>query len=153
MLTKTCCVTGHKKIPADRLEYVKAELRREIRQAVEDGYTHFISGFEDGVDLIFASAVAELLPKNPSLVLEAAIPYRDRLNTSDELFRRLIEKCGVIGVHGEKRHPHCYLKRNRFMVSQSQRVIAVFDGREKGGTFYTVVCAFLYKRDVRIIKI
>ena len=29
-------------------------------------------------------------------------------------------------------------KRNRYMVDKSQMVIAVFNGEEKGGTWYTI---------------
>jgi hypothetical protein len=33
---------------------VKAELQAEILRAIGDGYTNFISGFAEGVDLLFA---------------------------------------------------------------------------------------------------
>ena len=51
---KTCCVTGHKDIPAEETAHVKAALRREIEKAVNDGFTVFLSGFADGVDQYFA---------------------------------------------------------------------------------------------------
>ena len=41
METKVCCVTGHRDIPAERITYVEQELRREVRAAIEDGYTRF----------------------------------------------------------------------------------------------------------------
>lgn len=59
MEEKTCCVTGHRDIPVDRLAYVEQELRREVQAAIEDGFTRFISGFAEGVDLMFAAIVAE----------------------------------------------------------------------------------------------
>ena len=58
---KTCCVTGRRKIPADRIEYVNRELYREVLQAVKDGFTHFISGFSEGTDLLFSAAVATFI--------------------------------------------------------------------------------------------
>ena len=54
----TCCFTGHRNIPAEKIETVSAKLRKEITQAAADGYTHFICGFAAGADLIFAEAVA-----------------------------------------------------------------------------------------------
>lgn len=33
---KTCCVTGHRDIPAERIAYVEQELRREIQTAIEE---------------------------------------------------------------------------------------------------------------------
>ena len=59
METKTCCVTGHRDIPKEYLDYVEQELRREVQAAIEDGYTRFISGFAEGADLMFAAIVAE----------------------------------------------------------------------------------------------
>ncbi len=66
MSAKTCCVTGHRDIAVDKLDYVKDELKKEVSQAVGDGYTHFISGFARGTDLLFASIVANLMPDNPA---------------------------------------------------------------------------------------
>ena len=64
---KTCCVTGHRNIPAERIAYVEQELRREVQAAIEDGYTRFISGFAEGADLMFAAIVAEQKEHNPDL--------------------------------------------------------------------------------------
>lgn len=153
MGAKACCVTGHRDIPAGKLDYVKEALQKEIMQAVEDGYTHFISGFEKGVDLLFSSIVADLMTENSALTLEAAIPYRNRLNTTDRLFHRLIGKCNIVGVHSETYSPNCFMKRNRFKVSQALRIIVVYDGRERGGTFFTMRYAYFQKRDVKVIKI
>lgn len=153
MSTKSCCVTGHRDIPTNKLVYVMGELEKEILQAVEDGYTHFISGFAEGTDLLFASIVVRLIENNPALSLEAAIPYRSRLNTTNELFYKMISACKIVGVHSEKYSPNCFMKRNQFMVSQAQRVIAVYDGRERGGTFYTIQYARKQGREIRIIPI
>ena len=59
MQEKTCCVTGHRDIPQDKRTYVETELKKEVLAAIADGYTHFISGFAEGVDLTFAALVAE----------------------------------------------------------------------------------------------
>ena len=59
MAEKTCCVTGHRDIPEARIAYVEQELRREVEEAIAEGYTRFISGFAEGVDLMFAAIVAE----------------------------------------------------------------------------------------------
>lgn len=59
MDSKTCCVTGHRDIPASKINTVKYSLYREIQAAIADGYTRFISGFADGSDLLFAAIVAE----------------------------------------------------------------------------------------------
>lgn len=153
MESKTCCITGHRDIPADKWAYVEDELRREVLAAIEDGYTDFISGFAEGVDLTFAAIVAEQKKNHPALFLEAAIPYRNRLNTKDETFQRLIKVCNGIKVECEKYEPNCFFARNRYMVSMSSRVIAVYDGRERGGTLFTIRDAHIQGKEVRVIKI
>lgn len=60
MEIKTCCVTGHRNIPAEQIEYVKDSLLHEIETAIAEGYTHFISGFAEGVDEYFSEIVAEM---------------------------------------------------------------------------------------------
>lgn len=153
MEIKFCCVTGHRKLPADKIEYVKRELRREILLAIEDGYTYFISGFAEGTDLYFASIVAEIKKENPDIYLAAAIPYRNRIKAKDELFIELLGQCNEIGCHSESYNPGVFMKRNRWMVQESERVIAVYDGRERGGTAGTLRYAYAMERDVRIIYI
>lgn len=87
------------------------------------------------------------------LSLEAAIPYRNRMNCKDANFKRLITKCDVIGIHSEQYFPSCFMKRNRFMVQNSQLVIAVYDGREKGGTLATMRYAHVLEKEIRLIHI
>ncbi len=152
---KACCVTGHRDIPADQLEHVREGLRREIGQAVKDGYTRFISGFAEGADLFFAEIVAGLRRDNPALRLEAAIPYRNRLLKlqKDDYTRELLDACTEIGVISEEYSQNVYMKRNRFMVEMSDRVIAVYDGREKGGTVSTMRFAHVMKKELREIPV
>lgn len=153
MIEKTCCVTGHRDIPSDKLDYVERELRRELAEAIADGYTHFLSGFAEGVDLLFAALVVEEKARHTELFLEAALPYAGRLKTKDKRFHELLRLCDRIKVESQTYAPSCYMERNRYMVNQSQRVIAVYDGREKGGTLFSMRYAHTLSRDVRVISI
>lgn len=150
---KTCCVTGHREIPKEQIAYVEHELRLQVQAAIQDGYTRFISGFAQGVDLIFAAIVAEEKKVHPNLFLEAAIPYTGRLKTKDKIFHTLLESCNGIKIECEKYNPSCFMQRNRYMVNESQRVIAVYDGRDKGGTLSTMRYAHVRKREVHVIEI
>ena len=128
-------------------------MRREVAAAIEDGYTLFISGFAEGADLMFAAIVSEAKKENGSLFLEAAIPYAGRLKTKDKEFHRLLTACDGVKVISDRYVPSCYMNRNRYMVAQSQRVIAVYDGREKGGTLFTMRAAHVQGREIRLIEI
>lgn len=59
MKGKTCCVTGHRDLPQNEINKIKAALEHEIDAAVTDGFTCFMSGFADGVDQYFAELVLE----------------------------------------------------------------------------------------------
>ena len=134
---KTCCVTGHRDIPEEKMDRIQKLLRQEILAAIRDGYAHFISGFAAGADLLFADIIAELKEIYP-ITLEAAIPYPGGMKTLDETFQRLIRYCDTVKIHSDSYFKGCYMRRNRYMVDQSQRVIAVYDGRPTGGTATTV---------------
>ena len=150
---KTCCVTGHQDIPAERITYVEQELRREVRAAIEDGYTRFISGFAEGTDLLFAAIVAEQKECNPELFLEAAIPYAGRMKTKNQQFHALLRACNGVKIVCDEYAHACFMQRNRYMAGESQRVIAVYDGRDHGGTLFTMRYAHTLGKEVRVIRV
>lgn len=153
MVYKTCCITGHRDIPAERMAYVEQQLRREVLAAIEAGYTRFISGFAEGADLMFAAIVAEQKENHPELFLEAAIPYAGRLKTRNKQFHALLQACNGIKVMCREYTPSCFMQRNRYMARESQRVIAVYDGRDRGGTLFTLRYAHTLGREIQVIQI
>lgn len=155
MEERTCCVTGHRSIPNDQTDAVRQGLEQAVHQAIADGYTAFISGFADGVDLMFAEIISQVMRENPGIKLIAAIPYRKRLETLQrrERTRFLIEQCAEIYVAAEEYLPSVYVKRNRYMVERSDRVIAVYDGRDSGGTVGTIRLAHQMKKELREIPV
>lgn len=155
MKEKTCCVTGHRDIPAEQIGYIKEPLEREVDRAISEGFTCFISGFAVGVDLLFAEIITEKIAENPTIKLIAAIPYHRRLDTlkKSERTKALIDLCTEIYIAAEEYHPSVYAKRNRYMVEHSDRIIAVYDGREKGGTVGTIRLAHTMRKELREISV
>lgn len=154
-MEKTCCVTGHRDIPAEQTEHIKYALRREIIKAVSDGYTGFMTGFADGADQYFAEIVVKLQADFPDLRLTAVLPYRKRVDSLEarEQTKALLRACADVVVIQEEYTPNAYAKRNRYMVERSDRVIAVYDGREKGGTVNTIRLAHRLKKELREIPV
>ena len=150
---KTCCVTGHRDVAVGKEQYVEEARRNEVLAAIAAGYTRFISGFAEGVDLTFAAIVVAEKKQNSCLQLEAALPYRNRINAKSPLFQELLACCDRVYVQSEKSNRQCYHERNRYMVLSSDRVIAVYDGRSTGGTFYTIRFAQANEKEIRIIEI
>ena len=155
MKEKTCCVTGHRDIPEEQIDAVKYALRREIVKAVSEGYTGFMTGFADGADQYFAEMVVKLQEDFPDLRLIAVLPYRKRVDTleSREHTKALLHACADVIVIQEEYKPNVYAKRNRYMVERSDRVIAVYDGREKGGTVNTIRLTHSLKKELREIPV
>ena len=152
---KTCCVTGHMNLPQKEINRVKVALKREVDSAVADGFTRFMCGFADGVDQYFAEIVLEMKKMNPALKLIAVIPYRKRLDSLMEKGRtyKMLEGCADVVVMQEEYHPNVYSRRCHYMVEHADRVIAVYDGREKGGTVRMIRFAHQMKKELREIPI
>lgn len=146
-----CCVTGHRDIPVEKTDFIRSKLTSAVQNAIACSYTHFISGFAAGVDLMFAGIVVGLKASH-AITLEAAIPYPDRMKTPDKTFQRLIGACDVVKVHSAGYAKGCYMVRNRYMVDSSSLVIAVYDGRDTGGTAATVRYAIKRGRTIKQIS-
>ena len=125
-----------------------------IKGAVEAGYTYFISGFAEGVDLMAAEIVTNLKRDGFPLQLEAAIPGKNQADSWNDrskcLYALLIEGCDRVVAADETINKYSFLKRDRYMVDESDLVIAVYDGK-KGGTGYTVGYARDKKRSLWIL--
>ena len=128
-------------------------LRKEVLAAIAAGYTRFISGFADGVDLTFAAIVAA----EKKQIAVCSWRPRSHIETVSMLNLPCFKNCLLVVirvyVQSEKSNRQCYHERNRYMVLSSDRVIAVYDGRSTGGTFYTIRFAQANEKEIRIIEI
>lgn len=140
-----CCFTGHRPEKLNRSETeIKADLRREINQAFQDGFNVFISGMARGVDLWAAEIVLDLRKRNNSVKLICAIPhegFEDRWSVSwKQLYYYVQNNADLVRVIGNGYHPGIYQIRNEWMVNHCSRVIAVFNG-QPSGTMNTIIYA------------
>ena len=159
---KTACFTGHRpeKLPggssdSPEAKVIKSMLYTEITAAVNDGYDTFITGMQRGIDLWAGEIVLSLAADMP-LRLIAALPYRDIGNSfkgADKwAFGRIISAASETVVISEEYTRACMQQRNRFMVDNSSRLIAVI-ANEKSGTGQTLRYAVNQGIDVRRIDI
>lgn len=54
---KTCCFTGHRRLPKDKIEQIVIRLNQEVDNLISQGVTDFISGGALGFDQIAASLI------------------------------------------------------------------------------------------------
>lgn len=139
---KSAAFTGHRYYDFSRKEIIRQRLSRAIVEAYDNGIRNFISGFATGIDLMAAQTVQSLKLSHPGMVLTAAIPFRgqaDRFTPHDRrCYDELIEKADEVIVLSEHYYPRCFLDRDEFMVCNAAQIIAYYDGRERGGTYYTI---------------
>ena len=150
-----CCFTGHRpeKLNCPE-EQVKALLDAAVRQAVEDGFTTFITGMARGVDIWAGQAVLKLRAQNPAIKLVAASPYKgfeDRWSDAwKEQYSFLLQWADAVRYICPGYSKGAFQKRNEWMVDRSSRVIAFYNG-ESGGTRNTI--RYAESKGVQVINL
>ncbi len=137
-----CCFTGHRPEKLGVPEWkVKAALQREIKAAILEGYTVFISGMARGVDLWAAELVLELRESGAAIRLICAVPYPGvELRWEQgwrEKYQAVLRRADLVRFICDGYGKDCFQRRNQWMVGYSNRVIAVYNGK-RGGTRNTV---------------
>jgi len=150
--SRRCCFTGHRPEKLKRSEEeIKNGLEEAILEAVSDGYTTFITGMARGVDIWSGQIVLWLRQDNPELRLIAALPYPGCDSRWSASWRRqyveVLEAADLVKAISPAYSVASFQKRDEWMVDQSSRVIAIYDG-VPGGTKNTIDYAM--KRGIEI---
>lgn len=108
-----------------------------IEKAILNGYTYFISGMALGIDMICAEIVLKLKKKYKNVVLECAIPCLNQEKqwplSEQERYKKILHKADIVHyVSKEEYSNSCMNDRNKYMVEQSDVVIAVWNGKPSG---------------------
>ena len=158
-----CCVTGHrpKGFPFERQDYIFSYLKymelleQEIECLIREGYTHFITGMAEGADLDFAKTVLFLRDQGEPITLEAALPYplkpSKKMTAYSEARDDVLLCCNQKHIVSPYFHQGCMQKRNKYMVDQSDIVLAIWNGERTGGTWNTIAYAQTQNKTIRYI--
>ena len=159
---KSCCFTGHRpqKLPwgYDELDPRCIEFKNKLSAVIyavyESGIKHFICGMALGCDMYCAEAVIELKKRFADITLEAAVPYDGQevkwAESSRKRYRSILMKCDKTTLIQDAYSPGCMMMRNKYMVDNSNVLIACYNG-SSGGTWNTVKYAMA--RDTEIIQV
>lgn len=150
---KFCCITGPREIPTEKIEYIHQMLHQEIEQAIEDGFTGFISDMEQGTNLEFMMIVAEKKQEIPELFLEAVYPYAGRMKAKSKSVQELMSQCSGFKLIGQKYNRDCQFAANRYLLEFAERVIAVSDENPKSNTAQMLRMAAAKRLEVHIISL
>ena len=137
-----CCFTGHRPNGLKRPAWlIKFDLEREIKKAVNDGFTVFISGMAQGVDIWAAQIVLKLRDRGAPIKLICACPFvgfETRWDNSwQQQYNDILAAADLVRYICPGYSRSCFQIRNEWMVDHSARVIAVFNN-VPGGTFNTI---------------
>jgi uncharacterized phage-like protein YoqJ len=154
MNQNTCFFTGHRILPADKIEHIIKRLSDEIDNLMDLGVTDFISGGALGYDQIAAAMVAAKREMGHNIRLIFVLPCRnqDEYWTAEQkqLYRGLLNEADEIRYVSEEYSADCMKNRNYHMVDNSRYCIcAMFNDRS--GTAQTV--RYAQKKSVIIINV
>ena len=160
---RACAFTGHRpqKLPwrfdetAPGCVALKETLTTQITALVADGYTEFLTGMAEGVDLWAAQLVLALRETNPALRLHCILPCAEQSArwsaASRKQYRAVLEQADSIIFVNRMNKKDCMLERDRFLVSYASLVLAVYNGERRGGTAATVRYARKLGRELIVI--
>lgn len=166
MQNKTCSFTGHRpsglpwgyREKGKEFRKFKKELISEIEKAILSGYKFFISGMAMGVDLISAEIILKLKKKHTYIKLECALPCLNQTNGWHKSFIKRYNKVlkyadKITYVSNSNYYNGCMQKRNRYLVDNSNLLIAVSNNTVKGGTYQTISYAKNKGNKIIILKV
>ena len=162
----TCAFTGHRPqhLPfkfdeeAPGAVAIKQRLREEVEQAIDDGYTIFLSGGALGIDTWAALCVLELRNHYyPFIRLELVLPCLGQESKwSTQAKRRyayLLDNADAVTRTSRSHYfDGCMKIRNELLVKRSSRLIAVWN-KKASGTGQTVGFAQRQGLDVSVIEV
>lgn len=141
--TKTCCFTGHRKIPARELNSIKRKLKSEVIGLIDKGVSVFITGGALGFDTLASLTVLKIKRRFPDIRLFLALPCAEQTRGwRDEdvrVYEQILKKADSVFYVSKHYDTTCMKKRNRYLVDNSIYCISYLaKPLSPSGTMYTV---------------
>jgi len=139
--SKSCCFTGHRKIPSAQYNRIAERLRAEIIHLVQEGITFFYAGGALGFDTLAALTVLSLNKDHPHIKLALILPCPTQTkgwtNTDIETYEAVKARCDAFTYTSPTYTRGCMHARNRRLVDNTC-VCLCYLTEKTGGTAYTV---------------
>ncbi len=151
---KTVCFTGHREIPFMKQSVIKDQLKRVLKELIEQGSCFFCAGGALGFDTLAAQAVLDLREQYPQIKLILVLPCLSQTKNWDEkdmqIYEYIKEQADRVVYTSREYTRGCMHKRNRNLVDNSSTCVCYLS-KTSGGTAYTV--EYARKKGLRIINI
>ena len=141
MRERTCCFTGHRDIPTDRLQMVMTGTEAKVRELISQGYRYFGVGGAIGYDTIVAELLLRLREREyPGIRIILVYPFDGFISrwsdSQQATYTRLLPLYNKRVCVCKSASREAYLARDRHLVDYSSACIA-YCTRQTGGTAYT----------------
>lgn len=143
-------------MPKNKIFTIKNSLIGEVIKLINQGVIYYGAGGALGFDTLAAQTIIELREDYPQIKLILIIPCKDQADKWNYENKRIYEDiksdADKTVYLSEKYENGCMLKRNKHMVNHSGFVIAYWDGRKYGGTYYTINYAKKLNREIILLN-
>ena len=152
-ITKNVAFTGHRTGRISQpLLWLYVDMVSEIRRLYSLGYRNFLSGMAEGGDLIFAKAVTAVRQECTDMKLVAVVPFRnqsERYTTANKaLYQQMLREADKTVILSESYYKGCFHRRNDYLTDYAEVMLAYWDKRPYGGTYYTIGKAQMLNRTI-----
>lgn len=145
-------LTGHRPERLNYSQYLDTDdWRRMIDWLKEQiktlGVTDAYCGMADGGDCAYAVAIIELKKENYPIKLHCVLPC-DNYNNSHYLYGHFKKNADTWTSLSKEYYKGCDDVRDQYMVDNSDKLFAVYDGIKVGGVYSTIRRAQKKKLDI-----
>lgn len=143
---KTVCFSGYEPFllgedwnySSSNAGHLKSIIRDTTEQLIHKGCTHFLCGFNQGCDLLFAEVLSDL--KTQYLIkLESVLPYEEQAATWPEHVREryfdLLAGCDEETLLRTQYSAGCHIRAAEYMIDHSDVLLAVCNGKVSTTTY------------------
>ena len=121
---------------------IQLDIIVQVKELYGQGYRTFYCGMAEGFDMLAAAAVIACRKKFRDIRLVAVVPFRNQSARYDEKdkeqYNILLAEADEVVILSEYYYRGCFHRRNDYLISNSDVVVAYHDGIFTGGTFYTI---------------
>ncbi len=129
---KTVTFCGHSKLTDDEKQQIEPKLCAEIEKLIQNGAEEFLLGGYGNFDLLCAYIVRRFKTDYPHIKSVLVVPYINRS------YNKTMYDCSEYPPLESTPPKFAISKRNMYMVDKSDLVLAVWNGRQSGGTWNTI---------------
>lgn len=127
MKSKTCCFTGHRKLPSNQLPYIQKHLEKQVIKLIHQGVIYYGAGGALGFDTAAAQTILQLKNRYPQIKLILVLPCTEQTkgwnHTDLTVYQTILQQADKVVYTSQHDYAGCLHKRNRHLVDHANYCI------------------------------